>query len=586
VITIAYQLFLVMAQKLPSSNGKRNPTGLLSGGESRLRQCHWVRIDHRRRHSPDWRLCFSRLRRSLEMKLAICEAELRVLYQISQMVGEILDLEQVLGDTLKVFTQSLAMERATVTLIEPETGNLKIQASHGLRPKERTRGIYRPDEGIIGRIFSTAQPFVVPDISREPLFLNKTQSRTVNKGSISFLGVPIVLRGQPIGVLSVDRLFGDEVSFEEDIRFLSIVATLFAQFINLNQQVQEREKSLKRQNLSLMAEVSEKYNHFFMIGKSPVMGRLQQLIEKVAPSRASVLLLGESGTGKTLVARIIHELSNRARSPFVKLNCAAVPENLLESELFGHEKGAFTGATSTKPGRFEEADGGTIFLDEIGELPPAIQAKLLRFIQEREFERLGSVHTRKVDVRVIAATNKDLTRAVTDGSFREDLYYRLNVFPVDVPPLRERKEDIPLLAGYFLEKAGKEYGRRLEFAPQCLDVLESYSWPGNVRELENLIERLAILAEGYVIEAEALTFLLANNHEVMDERVELPEMPVMNLRRMQEIERREILSALERNRWVQSWAARELGFTLRQLGYRIKKFGLEAVVSERRNRSA
>ena len=520
------------------------------------------------------------------MKLAICEAELRVLYQISQMVGEILDLEQVLGDTLKVFSQSLAMERATVTLIEPETGNLKIQASHGLRPKERTRGIYRPDEGIIGRIFSTAQPFVVPDISREPLFLNKTQSRTVDKGSISFLGVPIVLRGQPIGVLSVDRLFGDEVSFEEDIRFLSIVATLFAQFINLNQQVQEREKSLKRQNLSLMAEVSEKYNHFFMIGKSPVMGRLQQLIQKVAPSRASVLLLGESGTGKTLVARIIHELSNRARSPFVKLNCAAVPENLLESELFGHEKGAFTGATSTKPGRFEEADGGTIFLDEIGELPPAIQAKLLRFIQEREFERLGSVHTRKVDVRVIAATNKDLTRAVTDGSFREDLYYRLNVFPVDVPPLRERKEDIPLLAGYFLEKAGKEYGRRLEFAPQCLAILESYSWPGNVRELENLIERLAILAEGYVIEAEALTFLLANNHEVMDERVELPEMPVMNLRRMQEIERREILSALERNRWVQSWAARELGFTLRQLGYRIKKFGLEAVVSERRNRSA
>jgi Nif-specific regulatory protein len=520
------------------------------------------------------------------MKRAICETELKVLYQISQMVGEILDLDQVLGDTLKVFSQSLAMERATVTLIEPETGKLKIQASHGLRPKERTRGIYRPDEGIIGRIFSTAQPFVVPDISREPMFLNKTQSRTVSKGNISFLGVPIVLRGHPIGVLSVDRLFGEEVSFEEDIRFLSIVATLFAQFINLNQQVREREKNLKRQNLSLMAEVSEKYNHFFMVGRSPVMTRLQQLIEKVAPSRASVLLLGESGTGKTLVARIIHELSERDRAPFVKLNCAAVPENLLESELFGHEKGAYTGATTTKPGRFEEADGGTIFLDEIGELPPAIQAKLLRFIQEREFERLGSVRTRKVDVRVIAATNRDLTKAVGDGSFREDLYYRLNVFPVDVPPLRERKEDIPLLAGYFLEKAAKEYGRRLEFAPRCVDVMESYPWPGNVRELENLIERLAILAEGYVIEPEALSILLANNHEVMDKHIETPDMPVMNFHRMQEIERREILGALERNRWVQSWAARELGFTLRQLGYRIKKFGLEAIISERKKRSA
>jgi Nif-specific regulatory protein len=515
------------------------------------------------------------------MKLTICEAELKVLYLISQMVGEILDLEQVLGEILKILGQSLAMERATVTLIEPDTGNLKIQASHGLRPKEKNRGIYRPDEGITGLIFTTAQPFVVPDISREPLFLNKTESRTIRKEGISFLGVPIVLHGQPVGVLSVDRLFGVEISFEEDIRFLTIVATLIAQFINLSQQVREREKSLKRQNLSLMAEVSEKYNHFFMVGRSTAMLRLQQLVEKVAPSRASVLLLGESGTGKTLVARIIHELSQRVRAPFVKLNCAAVPENLLESELFGHEKGAYTGATSTKPGRFEEADGGTIFLDEIGELPSAIQAKLLRFIQEREFERLGSTRTRKVDVRVIAATNRDLSRAVSDGSFREDLYYRLNVFPVDVPPLRERKEDIPLLAKYFLEKAGKEYARRLEFAARSLNVLEEYSWPGNVRELENLIERLAILAEGPVIEPDALSFMLAGDAEVPD----MPAAPARTFHRMQEIERREILGALERNRWVQSWAARELGFTLRQLGYRIKKFGLESLITEQRKRA-
>jgi len=242
------------------------------------------------------------------MKLTICEAELKVLYQISQMVGQILDLGQALGDTLKIMSQSLAMERATVALIEPETGNLKIQASHGLRPKQKNRGIYRPDEGVTGLIFSTAQPFVVPDISREPLFLNKTQSRTIKKEGISFLGVPIVLHRQPIGVLSVDRLFGVEISFEEDIRFLTIVATLIAQFINLNRQVRERERSLQRQNLSLMAEVSEKYNQFFMVGRSQAMLRLQQLIEKVSPSKASVLLLGESGTGKTLVARIIHEM--------------------------------------------------------------------------------------------------------------------------------------------------------------------------------------------------------------------------------------------------------------------------------------
>ncbi len=308
------------------------------------------------------------------------------------------------------------------------------------------------------------------------------------------------------------------------------------------------------------------------------MLRLQQLVEKVAPSRASVLLLGESGTGKTLVARIIHELSQRSRAPFVKLNCAAVPENLLESELFGHEKGAYTGATTTKPGRFEEADGGTIFLDEIGELPPGIQAKLLRFIQEREFERLGSTRTRKVDVRVIAATNRDLSKAVSDGSFREDLYYRLNVFPVDVPPLRERREDIALLARYFLEKAAKEYGRRLEFTGRSLDILENYHWPGNVRELENLIERLAILAEGPSVDAEALAFLLSGDAEACDT-------PARSFHRMQEIERREILGALERNRWVQSWAARDLGFTLRQLGYRVKKFGLEAFINEQRKRA-
>lgn len=514
------------------------------------------------------------------MKLYLCETELKVLYQISQMIGQVLDLEQALRDVLKILSQSLAMERATVTLADADTGNLKIQASHGLRAKEKHRGTYRPDEGITGLIFSTAQPFIVPDISREPLFLNKTQARNITRESISFLGVPIVLHGKPMGVLTVDRLFGGEVSFEEDVRFLTIVATLMAQFIALNQQVKERERHLKLQNQSLMAEVSEKYNNFFMVGGSQTMLKLRELIEKVAPSRASVLLLGESGTGKTLVARIIHELSQRARAPFVKLNCAAVPENLLESELFGHERGAFTGASASKPGRFEEADSGTIFLDEIGELSPLLQAKLLRFLQDREFERLGSNLTRKVDVRVIAATNRDLSKAVNDGSFREDLFYRLNVFPVDLPPLRERRVDVPLLADYFLKKAAQEYGRSLAFTPGSLKVLEVYPWPGNVRELENLIERLAIVAERPLIDKTTLSSLLSKNADP-DPGVKA-EVPAGSMRHMQEIERREILRALQKNDWVQSWAARELGFTLRQIGYRIKKFGLESFISEQR----
>ena len=272
--------------------------------------------------------------------------------------------------------------------------------------------MYNQGEGVTGRIFQTAQPFYVPDVSREPLFLNKTQSRDLDKGKVAFVGVPILLQGEPIGVLNVDRLFGEEVSASEDIRFLTIVAQLIGQFVELNQQVERREELLRRQNKQLKDEVSSRYNNFFIVGKSPAMRELQGLLGKVAPAKASVLLLGESGTGKTLVARIIHEMSNRADGPFVKINCAALPENLLESELFGHAKGAFTGAIEEKPGRFEEADGGTIFLDEIAEMPVALQAKLLRFLQDKEFERLGSPKTHKVDVRIIAATNQNLPEMV------------------------------------------------------------------------------------------------------------------------------------------------------------------------------
>jgi len=317
------------------------------------------------------------------MEKNIGRLELKVLYEISRIIGKALHLDQALEAVLEILSDSLEMKRATVTLKDEETGDLVIRASHNLTPQEKKRGIYRRDEGVTGLIFRTAKPFVVPDISREPLFLNKTGARPIEKGRISFLGVPVVLHGSAIGVLSVDRLFGNEISFEEDIRFLSIVATLIAQFVSLNRQVKAREEQLRRENLSLRAEISARTRHFFMVGKSLAMMEVQRLIMKVASSKASVLLLGESGTGKTLVARIIHELSNRAGRPFVKVNCASLPENLLESEWFGYEKGAFTGAVKSRPGRFEEAEGGTIFLDEVGDLTPSLQAKLLRFLQER-----------------------------------------------------------------------------------------------------------------------------------------------------------------------------------------------------------
>jgi Nif-specific regulatory protein len=510
-----------------------------------------------------------------KMDAGIIELELKVLHDISQIIGQALNLDQTLEVILAILSEYMAMKRGTVTLIEGEKGQLVIRASHGLTPEERKRGVYRLNEGVTGLIFSSAEPFVVPDISKEPLFLNKTRSRNIQKGQISFIGVPVTLHGSTVGVLSVDRLFGEDVSFEEDIRFLTILAALISQLVSLNYQVKAREDNLIRANQSLKAEISNKRDNFFSSNKSSAMAEVQSLIRKVAPTKATVLLLGESGTGKTLVAQIIHELSSRAKFPFIKVNSAALPDNLLESELFGYEKGAFTGAVETKLGRVEEAQGGTIFLDEIGELSLMLQAKLLRFLQEREFERLGSTKTRSVDVRIIAATNKDLAASVNEGTFREDLFYRLNVFPVRVPPLRERIQDLMPLIGFFSKKVCNEYGKSLIFSVSAMDALQKYNWPGNVREMENLIERLAIISDTGKIEISHISPYISQPHKDADEKAP-------GLDSLKEMEKKEVIAALERNNWIQSRAAKDLGITLRQMGYRIKKYSLDSLLRHRR----
>jgi len=509
------------------------------------------------------------------METRLRELELTVIYEICRMIGQALKLDQALDTILGILSETLAMQRATVILRDGETGYLVIRASHGLTEAERRRGVYRPGEGVTGLIFSTAQPFVVPDISKEPLFLNKTRSRTIQKESIAFLGVPILLHGKPIGVLHADQLFGNDVSFEEDIRFLAIVATLISQLVSLNLQVKLREDELRKASGSMGCALPTADKRSLMVGKSDAMLAVQAQIRKVAPSKASVLLLGESGTGKTLVAKIIHKLSTRSTSAFVKINCASLPETLLESELFGYEKGAFTGAAKAKAGRFEDADGGTIFLDEVGELPLAIQAKLLRFLQEREFERLGSSKTRRVDVRIIAATNVDLAEAVKNGQFREDLFYRLNVFPIRVPALRERKEDIPDLARFFLSRISGEYGRTLLMGREAMEMFVQYEWPGNVREMENLIERLCIMADGEEIRRADMPDYLRG--------LAVPEACATEpMSRLDQLERETILTALERNAWLQSRTAKALGLTPRQMGYRVKKFGLGKIIEEHR----
>lgn len=512
---------------------------------------------------------------SSAMEKRIRETELNVIFETCRVIGQALKLDRALDTILAILSSSLAMKRATVTLEEEETGYLVIRASHGLTQAERKRGVYGKDEGITGLIFRTAKPYIVPDISKEPLFLNKTGSRQIQKEYISFLGVPILLHGKSIGVLSVDRLFGDEIPFEEDIRLLSIMATLIAQFVSLNRQVRLREAKLL-EGCPLPGKVAlDSPVGRFMVGKSPSMLAIQRQMEKVAPSRASVLLLGESGTGKTLVAKILHDLSSRSGAPFVKINCASLPENLLESELFGYEKGAFSGAVKSKPGRVEQADGGSIFLDEVGELTLPLQAKLLRFLQEKEFERLGSTQTRKVDVRVLAATNKDLAASVNEGTFREDLYYRLNVFPIQVPPLRERKDDVPDLLHHFLEKISQEYGRRVRISTAAMALLTKYDWPGNVREMENLIERLVIMADKDEIDTDILPAFIRQREQKLINK------PIS---RIEEIERKEVIAALERNAWNQTRTARDLGITVRQIGYRVRKFGLDRIIQEQKRR--
>ncbi len=517
---------------------------------------------------------------------ANCHVEtlkIKALAEVCKLIGRAVHLDTALGRVLQVLHDILRMERVTLVLLDPGGRKLSIKSSYGLTVEEEQRGIYGLSEGICGQIFQTGSPCVVPDIQSEPLFLNRTGARkNIVKESVAFIGVPVQVEGSSVGVLTVDRLFGPEVSFEEDISFLGILATLIGQFLVLHHAINKKEEKLVEENKSLKAELHSRFSRHYIIGRSEAMQEVFWTIEKVAPSRATVLLLGESGTGKELVARAVHEASPRKDAPFIKVNCAALPENLLESELFGHDKGAFTGATAAKPGRFELADGGTIFLDEIGEMPLLLQAKLLRVLQERQFERIGGTRTLSVDIRIIAATNVDLQDSVDQGIFRSDLFYRLNVVPLTLPALRERRDDVPLLLEHFLRSSNKRNDKEIVLTANTLDFLMDYEWPGNVRELQNLIERLVILADDRIIR---LDDLVGHMNQIPRLRREIAR-PVALIPNsttiasggspssLRDMECQEIETALRRNGWVQARAAKSLGLTQRQIGYRIKKFNL------------
>jgi Nif-specific regulatory protein len=504
--------------------------------------------------------------------------ELTALYEISHSMASTLDFRSVLNQVLETMAKELAMNRGTVTLLDKKTGQLSIQAAHGLTKEEISRGKYKIGEGVTGKVVEKGEPMIIPDIGKEPLFLNRTKSRgDVKRQNISFICVPIKLKGETLGVFSVDRLFKDaDISFEEDVRLLSVVASLIGQNLKLHEMIEKDKEDLLEENRELQSELKGKYKLDNIVGSAKSMVEVYKAVQRVAPTRTTVIIRGESGTGKELIARAVHYNSPRAEKPFVKVSCAALPETLLESELFGHEKGSYTGASEMVKGRFELADGGTLFLDEIGDISLATQVKLLRVLQEKKFERVGGTKTLSVDVRIIAATNRNLEKAIGEGKFREDLYYRLNVVPVFLPSLRDRKEDIPLLMNHFLDKYNSENGTRFKASPDVLAHLMNYPWPGNVRELENMVERMTVMAKGPLLTMEDIPVPL----EIVGSYTPLPSegAPAGRLAMaagfstLSEIEKLKVMEAMEKCGGVQAKACKLLGITPRQLGYKLKKY--------------
>jgi Nif-specific regulatory protein len=522
--------------------------------------------------------------------------ELGAIYEISKILSSSLDLRVTLREVLGVLSSYLKMQRGMVSLVH-DSGDLHIVGASGLSTEEIQRGRYQLGEGITGRIMKSGSPMVVPDIAKEPLFLNRTGSRRLAEGQVvSFIGVPIKIGRETIGVLSVDREPGDGTgNFESAVRFLSMIANLIGQTVRLYQRVAQEREQLLLEKQRLQKELNNKYSVDNVVGQSKRMQEVFAEVHQAAPGRSTVLLRGESGTGKEVIARAVHYLSPRKDAAFVRVNCAALSETVLESELFGHEKGSFTGATQERKGRFEMAHGGTLFLDEIGDISPTFQTKLLRVLQEREFERVGGNKPIHVDVRLITATNRNLEQAVADGEFRADLYYRINVVTIFLPPLRERREDIPPLVDHFIDKFNKENKRKLTISSQAMNVMINCYWPGNVRELENCIERTATMTRGEVIneldlpcqqgkcfslaiqdlgKSSKVVHFVSESHDTTtptpacDASVEAnPPGTFMS-------ERDKLVWAMEQCGWVQAKAARLMNLTPRQIGYALQKYNI------------
>ena len=534
--------------------------------------------------------------------------ELLLMSQVMRLVGKSLAPEIVLREMLHLMSELLGLNRGRVVLADfvgdialeglagdtaltrtPASRSAQarfpssaIRYAYGLTKTEMARGRYGPGEGITGRVLATAQPIIVQDIDAESQFLCRAVERAqLPQEVVAFIALPIEVNREVIGVLACHRIRSRDRQLADDVAILKILATLAGQLLQLQALVLEKTRVLQAKNRLLTRALETAAARYGIIGTSPALLQALSELERVSEASASVLLLGESGTGKELFARAVHLSSQRRDQPFIKVNCAAIPDTLFESELFGYERGAFTGAQTSRAGWFEQADGGTIFLDEIGEMPLAMQTKLLRTLQEGTIVRLGGKREVKVTVRVVAATNRDLAEDVQAGTFRRDLFYRLNVIPIRLPSLRERPQDIRALAIHFLSRVNQANQRNVSLSAEALAQLEQHPWPGNIRELGNVIERLVLLTDSAMVSGRELQrFLPADMGAVAPLAVPKP-MPgpalVRDYQAVQSHTAVQLQQALAAHGGNQSRAAQALGLTVRQFGYRLRKLGLHNV---------
>ena len=507
-------------------------------------------------------------------QINIKEGYLSIIHEASKSLSKNTTFKESLKDILKILYSYWDAPVSFIALYSKENSELKIVESFGLTKMESKKGVFKKGEGIVGNIFKNDLPAIIYDIKSSSRYLNKINILSKFEKNMIFIGTPIKVGRESFGVLGVYKEKTRNFSYDDALKMLSTLSTIIGLAKKMHDRMEEERQYWQEEKQILLSNISQKDSALNnIIGISETINNIRKTISRVANIDSTIFITGESGTGKTLIAKTIHMMSSRRNNFFATINCAAIPENLLESELFGYEKGAFSGAYAKKKGKFELADKGTLFLDEIGDMPLSLQAKLLNVIQDREISRLGSEETIHIDTRIITATNKNMEKLIKIGQFREDLYYRINILPMHIPPLRDRRDDIPVLIDFVLKRLNKKYKKRIVIDSLAIKDLINYDWPGNIRELENTLERLIVMNDKTIKQKDLPNYIV--HKQTIDESVNQKDVYYKDIPyAIKNIEKKQIQDALKETGYVKSKAARLLGFTIRQLDYRIKKYNL------------